>query len=58
MPTFPRMGKPDQNLLEQFFEPTCPVKAEKKADRIARSEKARNRRQEVKKIVQRRDSKG
>lgn len=58
MPTFPRLGKPDQNLLEQFFEPSCPAKAEKKADRMARSQKARKHRDDLKEIEQHRNKRG
>lgn len=58
MPTFPVMGKPDVNLLEQFFEPTCLVTVEKKAERIALSQKARNHRVEVKVIRQKKQKRG
>lgn len=54
MPTFPIKGKPDVNLLEQFFEPTDVVEVDKRAERLARSVKARKHRNEVKEISQRR----
>jgi hypothetical protein len=48
MPTFPVKGKPVPNFLEELFEPTPVVQVEKRAERMARSEKARGRRAEVK----------
>lgn len=50
MPTFPVEGKPDVNLLEQFFEPTNVPAVEKRAERMARSSKARGRRADVKEL--------
>lgn len=48
MPKFPKMGKPDENLLETFFKPTVVPEIAKRAERMARSEKARGRRADVK----------
>lgn len=58
MPTFPIKGKPDVNLLEQFFEPTNVVEQRNKAVRMALSEKARQHRAHVKAVQQRRDMRG
>lgn len=58
MPTFPQLGKPDVSLLEQFFEPTDVVEQRKKAERLARSQTARNQRAANKMIIERRDMRG
>ena len=55
MPTFQKLGKPDTNLLEEYV--FDKPKTDKRADRIARSQKARQHRAEVKAIRQRRATK-
>lgn len=45
---FPKAGQPDENLLEKFFEPTNVPEVAKRAERMARSQKARGRRADVK----------
>lgn len=48
MSTFPILGKPDVNLLEEYV--FGKPKAEKRAERLVRSQKARERRSEIKQI--------
>lgn len=53
---FQKQGKPDTNLLEEYiFGKSGP--AEKKADRLARSVKARQRRKDVREIKEKRSKK-
>lgn len=50
-----RKGKPDKNLLEEYI--FSAEDSEKKADRLARSVKARQRREELRQIKDKRDKK-
>lgn len=52
---FPKMGKPDRNLLEEYV--FGKDDSEKKADRLARSLKARQRRNDVREIEDKRSKK-
>lgn len=48
MPMFPKLGKPDTNLLEQYV--FSRPNAGKRAERLAESQKARKRRDEIKQL--------
>lgn len=50
MPMFPKLGKPDTNLLEQYV--FSRPDATKRAERLAESQKARNRRAKVRELKQ------
>lgn len=48
MPMFPKLGKPDTNLLEQYV--FSRPNSGKRAERLAESQKARKRRAEIKQL--------
>ncbi len=45
-------GKPDCNILEEFFDGTMetPEEKEKKAERMMRDQRARNKRKQIKEL--------